>query len=118
MVSTMDEVRATQEALQQAKDSLISDGHSVPREVQLGAMVEVPAIAIALEPFAEALDFLSIGTNDLIHYVLSVDRIDKDVAHLYDPLHPAVIRLLAQIINVADRYNTPVSLCVAIVGQK
>src|SRR5690625_6501649 len=65
MVSTMDEVRATQEALQQAKDSLISDGHSVPREVQLGAMVEVPAIALALEPFAEALDFLSIGTNDL-----------------------------------------------------
>jgi len=118
MVSTMDEVRATQEALQQAKDSLISDGHSVPREVQLGAMVEVPAIALALEPFAEALDFLSIGTNDLIQYVLAVDRIDSDVAHLYDPLHPAVIRLLAQIINVADRYNTPISMCGELAGQE
>src|SRR5690625_6065858 len=81
-------------------------------------MVEVPAIALALEPFAEALDFLSIGTNDLIQYVLAVDRIDSDVAHLYDPLHPAVIRLLAQIINVADRYNTPISMCGELAGQE
>src|SRR5690625_564813 len=80
-------------------------------------MVEVPAIALALEPFAETLDFLSIGTNDLIQYVLAVDRIDKDVAHLYDPLHPAVIRLLAQIINIADRYDTPVSICGEIAGH-
>src|SRR5690625_7718978 len=81
-------------------------------------MVEVPAIALALEPFAEALDFLSIGTNDLIQYVLAVDRIDSDVAHLYDPLHPAVIRLLAQIINVADRDNTPLSKCRGLAGQE
>jgi len=118
MVTTMTEVTATQHALQQARESLLNEGVQLDQDVQLGAMVEVPAIALALEPFAEALDFLSIGTNDLIQYVLAVDRIDSDVAHLYDPLHPAVIRLLAQIINVADRYNTPVSMCGELAGQE
>lgn len=118
MVTSMAEIEATKNALQRAKDSLLAEGFSLERDVQLGAMVEVPAIAIALEPFAEALDFLSIGTNDLIQYVLAVDRIDSDVAHLYDPLHPAVMRLLAQIINVADRYNTPISMCGELAGQE
>src|SRR5699024_12181948 len=94
MVTTMAEDTATQHALQQARESLLDQGVKLVRGVQLGAMVEVPAIALALEPFAETLDFLFIGTNDLIQYGLAVDRIDSDVAHLYDPLHPAVVRLL------------------------
>lgn len=118
MVSHISEIEATKVALQRAKDSLVADGLPIGDEVALGAMIEVPAAAIALEPFAEAVDFLSIGTNDLIQYVLAVDRIDKDVAHLYDPLHPAVIRLLAQIINVADRHDTPVSICGEIAGHE
>src|SRR5690625_4006942 len=118
MVSSMAEVDATKYALEQARQSLIQEGVSITQGVQLGAMVEVPAIAIALEPFAQALDFLSIGTNDLIQYILAVDRIDKDVAHLYDPLHPAVIRVLDQVITIAERHNTPVSICGEIAGQE
>lgn len=118
MVSHIGEIEATRAALQRAKGSLQAEGVSITRGVELGAMIEVPAAAIALEPFAQAVDFLSIGTNDLIQYVLAVDRIDKDVAHLYDPLHPAVIRLLAQIINIADRYDTPVSICGEIAGHE
>src|SRR5690625_55491 len=118
MVSTITEVHQTKAALERARLSLIAQGHSLERSYELGAMVEVPSIALALAPFAEELDFLSIGTNDLIQYVLAVDRIDHDVAHLYDPLHPAVIRILAQIINTAERYDTPVSICGEIAGQE
>jgi phosphotransferase system enzyme I (PtsI) len=80
-------------------------------------MVEIPAMAIAIEPFAEEMDFLSIGTNDLIQYVLAVDRGDKDVAALYDPMHPAVLRLIAHTINVGERAGKPVSVCGEMAGD-
>ncbi len=69
----------------------------------------MPAIAIAIEPFAQALDFLSIGTNDLIQYTLAIDRGDGQVGVLYDPLHPAVLRLVAHTINAGERAGTPVA---------
>jgi phosphotransferase system enzyme I (PtsI) len=74
-------------------------------------------MAIAIEPFAETLDFLSIGTNDLIQYVLAIDRGDKDVASLYDPMHPAVLRLIAHTINVGERVGKPVSVCGEMAGD-
>ena len=80
-------------------------------------MVEIPAIAIAIEPFAETLDFLSIGTNDLIQYVLAIDRGDTDVASLYDPMHPAVLRLIAHTINAGERVGKPVSICGEMAGD-
>ena len=80
-------------------------------------MVEVPAIAIAIEPFAQALDFLSIGTNDLIQYTLAIDRGDHDVASLYDPLHPAVLRLVANTINAGERAGKPVAVCGEMAGD-
>src|SRR5699024_2969452 len=83
----------------------------------IGAMVETPAIAIAVEAFAEQLDFLSIGTNDLIQYVLAIDRTDSDVASMYDPMHPAVLRLLAHTINTGERLNIPVSVCGEMAGD-
>ncbi len=86
-------------------------------DYSLGAMVETPAVAIAVEPFAEALDFLSLGTNDLIQYTLAVDRADSAVAELYDPLHPAVLRLIAHVINVGERLGKPVAMCGEMAGD-
>ena len=117
MISTMQEVEAVRLALDQAEQSLIADGVQHARHIELGAMVEVPAIAIAIEPFAQNLDFLSIGTNDLIQYVMAVDRTDAEVADLYDPMHPAVLRLIAHTINRADSYGKPVSVCGEMAGD-
>jgi phosphotransferase system enzyme I (PtsI) len=80
-------------------------------------MIEVPAAALALGMFIRKLDFLSIGTNDLIQYTLAIDRTDDTVAHLYDPLHPAVLNLLAGIIRTADRAKVPVALCGEMAGD-
>lgn len=80
-------------------------------------MVEIPATALSLELFMRKLDFLSIGTNDLIQYTLAIDRTDETVAHLFDPLHPAIIRLLAQIIQNAGKAGIPVSICGEMAGD-
>jgi phosphotransferase system enzyme I (PtsI) len=92
------------------------EGIEVP-EVPVGGMVEVPATAIALDLFLRELDFLSIGTNDLIQYTLAIDRTDDAVAHLYDPLHPAVIALIAGVVARADRARVPVALCGEMAGD-
>ncbi len=117
MVSHMHEVVATRRALARAAEELRSAGIAHNAQVQVGAMVEIPAMAIAIEPFAETLDFLSIGTNDLIQYVLAIDRGDTDVASLYDPMHPAVLRLIAHTINVGERVGKPVSVCGEMAGD-
>ncbi len=117
MVSHMHEVVATRRALARAAEELRDAGLAHEACVQLGAMVEIPAMAIAIEPFAETLDFLSIGTNDLIQYVLAIDRGDTDVASLYDPMHPAVLRLIAHTINVGERVGKPVSVCGEMAGD-
>jgi phosphotransferase system enzyme I (PtsI) len=110
-------VHATRQALESACRELDARGATYARNYSLGAMVEIPAIAIAIEPFVEALDFLSIGTNDLIQYTLAVDRGDTDVADLYDPMHPAVLRLIAHTINAGERAGKPVAVCGEIAGD-
>ncbi|MGB6104451.1 MAG: phosphoenolpyruvate--protein phosphotransferase [Pusillimonas sp.] len=117
MISHMHEVRATREAINHACASLDADGVAYALDFSLGAMVEIPAIAIAIEPFVEALDFLSIGTNDLIQYTLAIDRGDSEVADLYDPMHPAVLRLIAHTINAGERAGKPVAVCGEIAGD-
>lgn len=117
MVAHMQEVAAALAALDAARRDLDARGQAYASHVEVGAMVEVPATAIAIEPFAEALDFLSIGTNDLIQYTLAVDRGDHDVASLYDPLHPAVLRLVANTINVGARLGKPVAVCGEMAGD-
>lgn len=111
MISSMDEIVAVRKAILQAQAELSVLNIPYQTNIALGAMVEVPAMAIAIEPFAANLDFLSIGTNDLIQYVMAIDRGDSDVADLYDPLHPAVLRLIANTINAGQRFNVPVSVC-------
>jgi phosphotransferase system enzyme I (PtsI) len=86
-----------------------------PRRV--GGMIEIPAAALSLGPFLRKLDFLSIGTNDLIQYTLAIDRTDDAVAHLYDPLHPAVLKLMAQTIQSAQRVLMPVAVCGEMAGD-
>ena len=87
------------------------------RGIQVGGMIEIPAAALALPMFMKRLDFLSLGTNDLIQYTLAIDRTDDAVAHLYDPLHPAVLHLVAHVIHVATRARTPVAVCGEMAGD-
>lgn len=117
MVAHMHEVHATRAAIASAKRELDERGQAYDDDLLVGAMVEVPATAIAIEPFAEALDFLSIGTNDLIQYTLAIDRADNEVAALYDPLHPAVLRLIANTINAGERLGKPVAVCGEMAGD-
>lgn len=117
MVTSLSEVRATYEMIESVKRELSTQGVAFDAAIPVGAMVEVPAMAIAIEPFADAFDFLSIGTNDLIQYTLGIDRADAEVSPLYDPLHPAVLRLIAGTINAGERYRKPVSVCGEMAGD-
>ena len=85
--------------------------------VPVGGMIEVPAAALALPMFIRKLDFLSIGTNDLIQYTLAIDRADDRVAHLYDPLHPAVLSLIQMVIRTAQQHEKPVAVCGEMAGD-
>ena len=85
--------------------------------VRLGAMIEIPAAALSLRLFLKHFDFLSIGTNDLIQYTLAIDRADESVAHLYDPLHPAVLRLVADTIAACRAQGKGVSVCGEMAGD-
>jgi phosphoenolpyruvate-protein phosphotransferase (PTS system enzyme I) len=86
-------------------------------EVKIGGMIEIPAAALALDMFVKKLDYLSIGTNDLIQYTLAIDRTDDQVAHLYDPLHPAILYLLSHTIRVANKAKVPVAVCGEMAGE-
>ena len=117
MVAHMHEVKAAKAAIEAAKRELDARGQSYSDNIQIGCMVEIPATAIAIDPFADALDFLSIGTNDLIQYTLAIDRADNEVSALYDPLHPAVLKLIANTINAGMRAGIPVAVCGEMAGD-
>jgi phosphoenolpyruvate-protein phosphotransferase (PTS system enzyme I) len=116
MVAHMSEVRLIFEALARAEQQLIDAGRAFSR-VEVGAMIEVPAAALALPSFLRHFDFVSVGTNDLIQYTLAIDRADESVAHLYDPWHPAVLMLLAQTIEQANAAGKGVSVCGEMAGD-
>src|SRR5690606_11608171 len=103
--------------LEQAKRSLDDDGIAYDHNVPVGGMVEIPAAALALGLLTKRLDFLSVGTNDLIQYMLAIDRTDDTVAHLYDPLHPAVLTVLAHIFKTAGKAGIPVAVCGEMAGD-
>ncbi len=117
MLSYVGEVRQTRKHLEEAKAQLKEAGVAFDENIELGGMIEVPAAAIQVEQFLAHLDFISIGTNDLIQYTLAVDRNDDAVSHLYDPLHPAVIQLLHHVISTANRMGKPVSMCGEMAGD-
>jgi phosphoenolpyruvate-protein phosphotransferase (PTS system enzyme I) len=117
MLAHVHEVEQTLALIVQAKQQL--DERRVPydHEVEIGGMIEIPAAALALPIFMRRLNFLSIGTNDLIQYTLAIDRTDDAVAHLYDPLHPAVLTLVAGTIQTATRGGVPVAVCGEMAGD-
>ncbi|MCR4302631.1 MAG: phosphoenolpyruvate--protein phosphotransferase [Gallionella sp.] len=117
MLSGASEINQTLQFIAAARRSLDDEGISYDHEVKIGGMIEIPAAALALNVFAKKLDFLSIGTNDLIQYTLAIDRTDEEVAHLYDPLHPAVLHLLAHVIGASNRSGVPVSVCGEMAGE-
>jgi phosphotransferase system enzyme I (PtsI) len=117
MLCSLGELRQTLHLIEHAKRSLEQEGLPFDREIPVGGMIEIPAAALAAQAFARELDFLSIGTNDLIQYTLAIDRTDDAVAHLYDPLHPAVLQLIAHTIASADRAGIPVSVCGEMAGD-
>ena len=103
--------------IDQAKAQLREAGHKFDAAIPIGAMIEIPAAALTLPLFIKRLDFLSIGTNDLIQYTLAIDRVDHEVAHLYNPLHPAVLHLLALTIQTGAKAGIPVSVCGEMAGD-
>jgi phosphotransferase system enzyme I (PtsI) len=117
MLTQSFEIEQTLAMLEHAKQQLRDARKKYDPMLPVGAMIEVPAAALALPMFVKRLDFLSIGTNDLIQYTLAVDRVDHEVAHLYDPLHPAILHLLALIIGTGRKANIPVSLCGEMAGD-
>ncbi len=117
MVAHAHEIDQTLTLIAQAKQQLDDRGDPFDRAIEVGGMIEIPAAVLAIEAFAARLDFLSIGTNDLIQYTLAVDRADEAVAHLYNPLHPAVVSLLAQAIGTANKANKPIAVCGEMAGE-
>ena len=117
MLAHAQEIDQTLDLIREAKRQLDEEGIAYDRQIQVGAMIEIPAAAIAVRLFLSRLDFLSIGTNDLIQYTLAIDRADNSVAHLYDPLHPAVLNLIAFTLREAKRAGVPVSVCGEMAGD-
>ena len=117
MLSSAHELSQTLHLIDEAKHSLRDDGIPYDKKIKIGGMIEIPAAALSLSTFTRKLDFLSIGTNDLIQYTLAIDRADDTVAHLYDPLHPAVLNLVAHVIRSANRANVPVAVCGEMAGD-
>ncbi len=116
MLAHGSEIRQTLALIDQARHELDRRG-AAHGPVKLGAMIEIPAAALSLRLFLKHFDFLSIGTNDLIQYTLAIDRADESVAHLYDPLHPAVLRLIADTIAECHRQGKGVSVCGEMAGD-
>lgn len=117
MIAHISEIEQTLALIETAKLQLRDARQKFDPVIEVGGMIEIPAAALALGPFIKRLDFLSIGTNDLAQYTLAIDRTDEAVSHLYDPFHPAVLRLVAGVIQTGARANVPVSVCGEMAGD-
>jgi len=118
MLTSAREVVMVRSLLDEAREELDESGLAYDPNLQLGGMIEVPAAALAIEEFSQNLDFISVGTNDLLQYLLAADRADEQVAHLYDLQHPGVVRLLQQIFSSAEASRIPVTVCGEVAGDR
>jgi phosphotransferase system enzyme I (PtsP) len=111
MVSSLEEIQLTRQIFESARDALIEQGHDVDRDVPVGMMVEIPSVVFTLADLLRHVDFVSVGTNDLVQYLLAADRDNPWVARLYEPQHPAVMRALARIAELSNAAHKPCSVC-------
>ena len=117
MMSSLNELLQVLDLVKETRKALRDENIPFNPKMRIGGMIEVPAAAVSADLFAPHLDFISIGTNDLIQYTLAIDRVDDEVSYLYNPLHPSVLRLIGMTVRAADRANIPVTLCGEMAGD-
>ena len=111
MITSSEEMHTVRTTLEQILDALRKEGLEVAKHIPLGAMIEVPSAALSLSTFIHQCDFLSIGTNDLVQYLLATDRTNEALSTLYSPLHPAVLRVLHELVRISKQHQTPLTVC-------